>query len=152
MDALVLPLARSIAALCLRLVVAVLAFWPAQVASEAGADVGFTLIGRAAGPVHSVVVQGRHAYAGVGHKLLVFDIRVPTRPRLVHESPALPRPVEGLAVDATHVYAAAGKAGLFVYDIALPSAPVLAGAIATPGTALDVAVRGVSVRSAISPT
>lgn len=109
-----------------------------------GADIEYTLISRSAGPPRSVVARDGYAYAGVGHQLWVFDIAA-SKPVLVFECDALPRPVEGIALKDDHAFVIAGTAGLFIYDIATPTAPSLVSMLDTPGFAVDVAVAGETV-------
>src|SRR5262245_62559446 len=90
----------------------------------------FTLIDRAAGPVRAVALQDRYAFVGVAHKLVVFDLLSGREPRLVSEGRALAANVDAIAVTGRYAYVAAGDAGLFIYDVESPSAPVLVGSLA----------------------
>lgn len=107
-------------------------------------DNEYTRIARSAGPVRTVALQGDFAFVGVGHQLWVFDVSQ-TDPALAFESEALPYPVEAIAIRDRYAFVVAGRAGLFIYDIATPSSPSLVASFDTPGVAVDVAANGLDV-------
>ena len=105
-------------------------------------DILFTPIGHTGGPVQSAAALGRYVLAGAGNQLLVFDTLISARLRLVFESPALPEQIEGITIAGQYAYVLAGSAGLFIYDLAEPKAPVLVASLSLLGTARDAAVSG----------
>lgn len=54
----------------------------------------------------------------------------------------IPGFANGVAVDGSHAYVAAGNRGLYVVDVSDPAAPLIAGSLETPGNANDVRVLG----------
>lgn len=65
------------------------------------------LIGQIGGPTYAVAVQGQYLYAGVGPRLLIFDISRPERPILAGQSDVLRDVVHGVALSGDYVYLAA---------------------------------------------
>ena len=105
-------------------------------------DLLFSPIGRAGGPLQSVAALDRYVLAGAGRQLFVFDALNLRRPRLVFQTEQLPDKVEGITVAGQYGYVLAGNAGLFVYDLAEPTVPVLIASLPLPGKAHDAAVAG----------
>jgi len=69
-----------------------------------------------------IVLAGDYSYIGNGAELSVVDI---SDPSLAHEVRLLrlPGAIYDLAVEANHLYVAAGYGGLMIYDISAPAAP-----------------------------
>ena len=69
-----------------------------------------------------IVLAGDYAYVGNGAELSVVDI---SNPGLAHEVHLLRLPgvIYDLAVEANHLYVAAGYGGLLIYDISAPATP-----------------------------
>jgi hypothetical protein len=103
------------------------------------------LIAHLGGLTYSVVVQGDYAYAGIGPKLMVFDISDPNDLVVVGQTPPLPGVVVGLDIAAggpfgrTYAYLAAWKAGLVV-DVSDPTEPAPVAVHGIPGNAGAVTV------------
>lgn len=100
------------------------------------------LVGQEGGSSYAVVVQGGHAYVGIGPRLAVLDVSVPTAPSLTGQSVPLPALVQGLAISSNYVYVANRESGLYVIDVTDPTAPELKGSLDTPGWAQNVAASG----------
>ena len=99
-------------------------------------------IGQTGGPTQGIAVQGNYAYIGVGPRLVVVDISDPANPHQVGASAMLDDFVLGVAVSDTHVYVAAGGAGLQIFDITNPSTPTISGAWHSLGLAENVTLAG----------
>lgn len=121
-------------------------------------------------PVRHVIVDGGIAYAALGGTvdvldgttglplepgvaaaeggLLIADVTEPTRltKASVNEKAKLTFAAAGgasrLAKDGPTIYLAAGAAGVKIYDVSLPAAPVERSGLSTQGPAVDVAVSG----------
>jgi len=119
--------------------------------AAAPAAAGWQLIGQAGGPTQGIAVQGNYAYVGVGPRLVVLDISDPARPRQVGASAVFDDLVQGVAVNGAYAYVAAGTAGLYVLNIATPTAPLRVGAWNSPGFAEGVAVAGTTAYLADGP-
>ena len=72
------------------------------------------------GSIDAVAVMGNRIYAGMGPRLVVFDVSNPASPRLLGRSPILPGLVSGIAVENSVAYVAAGPEG------GQPAGPLLA--------------------------
>ncbi len=100
------------------------------------------LLGQLGGAVNALAVQGNTAYAGVGPRLLVFDVTNPQQPALLGQTPAFADIVQDVAAAGTRIYVATGDSGLRIVDVSTPTRPVEVGAFATPGFASGVATFG----------
>jgi putative cell wall-binding protein len=78
----------------------------------------------------SLVVSGTRAYVIDAGAIRVFDL-TPNDPQLVGSTLTAGQ-VERLFVDGSRLYAAAGAAGLLVYDLSDPVSPTLAGTFKDP--------------------
>lgn len=88
----------------------------------------------------SIAVQEPFVFAGVGRRVVVFDVSKPSRPRLVGRSEPLPEAVVDLAIKDGFVLAAIGRGDLQVVDVTDPSWPrVVSPVEITPYTlAIDI--------------
>ena len=100
------------------------------------------LIGQLGGAVNALAVQGDTAYAGVGPRLLVFDVSNPQQPALLGQTPPFADIVQDVAAAGARVYVATGASGLRIVDVSTPTRPVEVGAFATAGFASGVAAFG----------
>ncbi len=82
------------------------------------------LIGQLGGGLHSCAMSGNYAYAGMGNRLLVFDLHDPSQPTLVGQSTTLPDPVFNVLVQGNLVYIPDQYRGLYVFDVSDPARPV----------------------------
>ncbi|MBI2939849.1 MAG: hypothetical protein HYY04_05365 [Chloroflexi bacterium] len=104
-------------------------------------------VGQIGGVTRAVAVAERngvtYAYVGVGPRLVILDVSDPADPVLVGRSALLPGVVNGLAVDASHAYIAAGDRGLRILEVGTnPASPTEVGFFDTSGWTSDVAVVG----------
>lgn len=136
-------LRRCSAALCLALALG-LCLQPLDLAAAPVPGDGrrLTLASQIGGYTNAVAVQGQYAYLGVGPRLVVVSIADLTHPVMVGQTPMLPDIVSAVAPAGDYVYVAAGKAGLHVFSIANPAAPLEVGACPTLDVTYDVAVQG----------
>ena len=100
------------------------------------------LIGQLGGAVNALAVQGDTVYAGIGPRLLVFDVSNPQQPVLLGQTPPFAEIVQDVAGRRARVYVAAGASGLRIVDVSTPTRPIELGAFATPGFASGVAAFG----------
>ena len=96
-----------------------------------------TVVATLEGPADLVDVAGTLLFVLADRALRIFDVRVPSSPRLVG-SFEFPERVSMFAASETVVYAVAVGFGLRTLDISDPAAPVLRGAIKLPGDTLDI--------------
>jgi len=130
------------------LVVALGVLFPAGLPAQARAVAGsvsppsaiISLLGQAGGALSVVTVQGNFAYLGYGPRLAVLDVTVPTQPVLLGQSQPLTGTVEDIVISGTLAYSAASLAGLRVFDVSNPAAPVELGSYVTPGKATNLAL------------
>lgn len=99
------------------------------------------LVGQIGGGTLAVARQGQYAYIGVGGRLVVLDISNPTLPTFVGESVVVPGTVYDLTVAGDYAYTAFGYAGLRIFDVSDPAAPVETGH-APAGWARGLALSG----------
>ena len=113
---------------------------PASIAGSGVSLARLDAAGSIGGFCGAVVVQGTRAYAAEGASLVAYDIGVPSSPVRLGRL-RLNGVIEGLAANATHVFAASGASGVHVVDAATPSAMSLLatwdGAGHSRGLALD---------------
>ena len=100
------------------------------------------LIGQLGGVVNALAVQGDTVYAGVGPRLLVFDVSNPQQPVLLGQTPPFADIVQDVAAAGARVYVAAGASGLRIVDVSTHTRPVEVGVFAIAGFASGVAVFG----------
>lgn len=106
-----------------------------------GQHLQLDLVGQWGGSNFAVAAQGNYVYAGVGPRVLTFDVSDPERPLLVGRSDVLPDIVRGIALSGDYCYVADGDAGLQILNVADPARPLRIGAMDT-GYATNVVVSG----------
>lgn len=92
---------------------------------------------------HLVAVSAGFDYEGKNYymsRLRVFDLADPLVPKLVWTSSEDLGGSSGLTILGDKAFVAASTSGLHIYDLSNVESPVLEGTIATPGSALHVAV------------
>jgi len=114
----------------------------AQRSDQREPGVEMEIVGQIGGTTEAVAVDGRHAYIGVGPRLVVVDVSDPRSLRVVGWGSILPDVVGDVTVVAGFVYMAAGSAGLRVIDVTVPSNSREVGFVDTPGSAHGVTVAG----------
>jgi hypothetical protein len=119
------------------------------IADETG--ISFRLVGQIGGAVTSVASSGRHAYLGVGPRLVVLDISEPPNLREVGATAPFPGSVEDVYVAGGLAYVAVGAAGLRLVDISDPAHPVEIGVWDSPGFAEGIFVFGTAAFLADGP-
>lgn len=100
------------------------------------------LLTHAGGSLLEVALQGNYAYLGHGTRLAVLDVTDPTQPALLGQSQHLTSTISSIVMSGTLAYVAATYAGLRVFDVSNPAAPVEVGSYQTPGQAESVAIMG----------
>ncbi len=103
---------------------------------------GWELLGQAGGPSQGLAAQGNYVYMGVGSSLVVLDISDPTDPNPVGASMPLDYFIQGVTVSGPFAYVAAGSAGLYIMDLAIPANPTVVSRWDSPGFAENVTVSG----------
>ncbi len=115
-------------------------FWLAPVVALLGVlapDVGvpahaqtrpLAVVGQVGGVSDAIAVAPPHAFAGVGPRVVVFDVGDTAGPRQIGESPVLPGVVADLGLIGNHAVALVrsprrGPGRLVVLDVAEPGAP-----------------------------
>lgn len=94
-----------------------------------------TVVGQIGGVTDAVAVAPPHAFIGVGPRVVVLDVRDPTRPVAIAESPVLPGIVVDVGLYDHHVIAhlrspRLGPGRLAVIDIAKPELPLWIATVA----------------------
>lgn len=120
--------------------VATLALFACALTAEAQIGVDWKAVGHVGGAVQGIAVQGNHAYAGVGTRFVALDVSDPSDLREVGATAPFPAPVEDLSLEGSTAYVADGAAGLRVFDISNPVAPIEVGAWDSRGYAHGVAI------------
>lgn len=115
------------------------------------APADWAVTGQVGGPTTAIAVQGSTAYAGVGYRLLAYDVTDPAAPRLLGTTASFADFVLGVAIAGTRAYVAAGSSGLHVVDISDPSRMSLLGSWDSPGSAEGVAISGSTAYLADGP-
>jgi hypothetical protein len=104
--------------------------------AEARADSNLTLAGTLApGEPSSIEIRGDLAYVAAGRRFNILDIGDPQSISLVSSTPLTGVSSE-LVVNGDLVYLMEGAAGISIYGVTSPEAPVRLGGTATSGTAL----------------
>ena len=103
---------------------------------------GIEVVGQVGGVTRAIAIQGEYAYAGIGARLVVLDMRDPAAPRAVGQSSPLAGVVEDLAFSGNYAYVALGAGGLAVVDISRPQAPRVVDTDETDGLTDQLAVAG----------
>ncbi len=115
---------------------------PEQMVETQVTTPNLALLGQIGGEARGIVVDGDLAYMGEGPRLDVFDLSNPASPELIGQSAPLPGTIQDLDVQDGLVYAAAGEAGLRIFDPSDPTMPVEIGAYEQPGLTLGVEISG----------
>ena len=112
----------------------------AVLAQGSRATPNLALLGQIGGEARGIVVDGDYAYMGEGPHLDVLDLTNPSSPDLIGQSALLPGTIQDLDMQGGLVYAAAGEAGLRIFDPDDPTQPVEIGHYDIPGltTGLDI--------------
>jgi hypothetical protein len=102
------------------------------------------LLGQIGGEARAVAVQGSYAYAGIGPRLVIFDLSDPAQPLFVGQTAVLRNLVRDVALAGDYAYAVSTEngGGLHIIDVSDPAAPFQAGFYAMPEFAWDVATAG----------
>ncbi len=100
------------------------------------------LVGQIGGAVEAVVVRGGYAYAGVGARLVIFDISDPAHATALGRTGLLPGAVKDVAVTRDYAYVADWYGVLRIINVSNPAAPGETGFYETPGSSSAVAVAG----------
>ena len=95
-------------------------------------------------PVKGIAVNNGYAFVtvnvGYDGALFAVDVNDPLNPQNL-DSVLVDEP-SGVDVDGFHVYVASGWAGITVVDVTNPADIQIVGSINTPGTAMDIEIRG----------
>jgi hypothetical protein len=98
---------------------------------------------------HGVTVAGSRAYVATSRGLTIVDISVPSAPIVLGAVDTnAGSESNGVAVQGTYAYLAAGTAGLYVVDVSNASAPAVVGHVVFASNVWDVAVKGSHVYTA----
>ncbi len=92
----------------------------------------------------AVAASGNVVYLGIGSTLEIWDASDPAAPIRLGAI-RLPGLIESLAVQGTHVYAAAGNSGVHGIDASTPAAPVQLFTFDTSGNAHRLALSGTTL-------
>ena len=103
-------------------------------------DVSLELVSQVGGEVGPLALGRNHLYVGVGQRIAVLDLAQPRAPRTVEFSELLPERVEDLVASGSLLAAAAGDAGLFLFDISVPDEPRQIASLESPGYAHAVSI------------
>jgi len=76
--------------------------------------------------INTMAVQGKYVYAGVGPRLVVWDVTDPGQPVEAGQTDSLPGSVEWVAVSGNYAYLV-DRRGLQVVDVSDPAHPIPAG-------------------------
>jgi hypothetical protein len=105
-------------------------------------DVSLELVGQVGGEVGPLALSQNHLYVGVGQRIAVLDLSRPRAPRTVGFSESLPERVEDVVASGVLLAAAAGDAGLFLFDISVADEPQQIASLQSPGYAHAVSIAG----------
>jgi len=100
------------------------------------------IVGQIGGPTQAVAVAGNYAYVGVGSRLAVLDVSIPSSPREVGSSEPFGAAVRDVKVSDNIAYVAAGGAGLYILDISSPAHPTIMGNYKSSGYTEGVTIEG----------
>lgn len=78
-----------------------------------------------AGETFAITVSNSHVYLGVGQQLVIFDVSDSRAPDQVGKASALGDSIQDIEVEGNLAYLAVGEAGLQIFDVSNPSAPVI---------------------------
>ncbi len=91
------------------------------------------------GPTYTVITSGNYAYYGRGAVFTIADKSNVASWKIIGESDVR-GPVNGIVLNGTRAYVAAGQAGLKVIDISDPRTPVIVRSVPTAGEAGALAI------------
>ena len=100
------------------------------------------VVSQLGGSITAVAIAGARVVVGQGPRLRVVDVSDVAAPRVVAELPPFTDTITSLVFDGRYAYVAAGRAGLRIVDLSVPTAPVEVGSVAAAAPAADVAVAG----------
>lgn len=98
------------------------------------------LVGQIGGDTWSVFIQGNYAYVGEGPRLTILDISNLSAISVVSKTDPMPMIVQNIYVQGSYAYVADNQAGVYIFNVSVPHAPVQVGHYDT--TALGIAVVG----------
>ena len=105
--------------------------WPAWgiSAQDLGTQVTdeIELIGQAGGTVSTIAIQDSYAYLGVGPRLLILDVSIPSQPRVAGQTTVLSGIVSDVALNDSRAFVVIDKSTLLVVDISDPANPLEVG-------------------------
>lgn len=107
-------------------------------------EVDMRVVGQLGGAVSCVALKAPYAYVGIGPRLAVLDVTNRGNPVFKGESPWFSDLVLAVSISASssYAFAAAGRAGFQVIDVANPAALVGVGSLQLGGRAIAVATAG----------
>lgn len=100
------------------------------------------IVGQIGGPTQAIAVAGNYAYVGVGSRLTVLDVSIPSSPRESGSSEPFGAAVRNVEVFGNTAYVAAGGVGLYILDISNPTQPTIIGNYKSTGYSEGVTVEG----------
>ncbi len=100
------------------------------------------LRGQIGGGTNTVFAVNGKAYIGEGVRLTVLDVSNPAQPTVLGKGLPFPDIVQGIFVEGSRAYVAAGFSGLHIIDVTNPANPVEVGSYDSPGDAVGVYVVG----------
>lgn len=109
--------------------------------STAG-PVSFQVVGQDGGPVQAVAVSGSYLYAGIGVRVVAFNVQDLIAPDETGSTAPLNGSVTGIAISGNLAAVSAGGGGLYLVDISNPSQPIVTGHYQSEGYAGGVAISG----------
>lgn len=89
-----------------------------------------------------IATAGGYAYVGQERILRVYDLSAGESPIVVGQAPPLEGEIKRVTLVGNRAYVAAGTAGLYILDLADPTAPTIVGRYQSQTEVLSVAVAG----------
>ena len=136
---------------CLRRILAVLMLIfllgpaiPYHVAHAEMADsaISISVLGQCGGGAESLALRDNVLYAGIGPRLVIYDVTNASAPQELGKSEVLPGLVNSVDLSGSYAFLAIHRVGLRILDISDPTLPALVGAYDSLGDASAVAVSG----------
>ena len=91
---------------------------------EAGiGNIRLELLSRHNGTINAVAISGNYAYIDSAGRLAVVDISDKAHPQIIGQSEVLFSAAKDIQLSGNYAYIAAGTEGLFIVNIATPTAP-----------------------------
>jgi len=100
------------------------------------------LVGQIGGGVLTCSIHKGYAYVGIGHHLVVVDIRNPTEPVATGQTGVLPSAVDNVLIREDYAFIANEQGGVHFVDLSDPTAPIDAALKTAVGDALAVTLAG----------